>query len=265
MQTRDVFRSNKLTVLIMLVEIKNAHKESFRLLGGKGFQLGKLASLNLNVPKGFVVSTEYFEKDLDDISEEIFNMYKKLHLHKVAVRSSGNLEDSRNLSFAGLLKTYLNVEKEDLLLSIQKIWHQKNSENVKMYLHKYGISSDDLKIAIIVQEMVEPEYAGVGFSVNPITLNNDEIIIEIVRGIGGKLVSGTVTPNTYFVNKKDSKISNSNIVDVDLDNQLNQTVLEEISRTINLLESTNGTPVDVEFAVNRDSVFYLQYRPITTL
>jgi pyruvate,water dikinase len=107
--------------------------------------------------------------------------------------------------------------------------------------------------------MVDPEYAGVMFTLDPIY--KKDILIEVVEGLGEKLVSGQVTPNTFFLDKKTFKINDENIMF-----ELDKKILIPIAKIGLKIEDHYGYPQDIEFAINKNKkLFILQSRAITTL
>lgn len=140
-------------------------------------------------------------------------------------------------------------------------------------------------MAVVVQEMIPADIAGVAFSANPITGALDEVVINSSWGLGESVVSGTVTPDTYTVKKSGGQAVSSQIaskarmtvskgegaeeVDVPRIMREQPSMTDEQAREIALLtaslERTEGHPVDIEWAIFRDTLYLLQCRPITTL
>ena len=113
-------------------------------------------------------------------------------------------------------------------------------------------------MAVIVQKMINADYGGVAFTIDPIEKKN--ILIEIVKGGGEKLVSGEVTPNTYHINRHDFSIEQKETT-FDFDEKL----LRDISKSALKIEKLFNYPQDIEFCLNDNKIFILQSRPITTL
>src|SRR3989344_6518781 len=139
-------------------------KESVSLVGGKGASLGEMTNADIPVPPGFVISTEGFQKDIE---KEALEAFGELNAEKVAVRSSAIAEDSSSASWAGQLETYLNVTKEDLTSKVRECWESIKSDRAQDYASQQNLSEDQLKVAVVVQKMVEAHSAGVMFTVNP--------------------------------------------------------------------------------------------------
>src|SRR4051794_39668354 len=120
----------------------------------------------------------------------------------VAVRSSATAEDLPSASFAGQQETYLNVAGEDALLdAVRRCWASLWSPRAIAYRHRQGIDHRTVKLAVVVQHLVDAEAAGVLFTVNPITGARDELVIDANPGLGEAVVSGIVTPDHYVLKK----------------------------------------------------------------
>ena len=239
----------------MIKELKDIKNTEVNLFGGKAANLGFLLQNGYNVPEGFCISTKI--KNIDGkIKKEIIKKFRELK-SKVAVRSSATAEDSKNLSFAGQFDTFLNIKNEkDLINSIKKCKNSVKSKRAISYAKNKKITN--IKMAVIVQKMIDSEFAGVIFTIDPV--NKKDILIEIVKGLGDKLVSGKVTPNSYFIDRKRFNIKNKILLfDFDKNN------IKKLAETSLKIESLYKCPQNIEFAVENNEIFILQSRPITTL
>lgn len=180
--------------IIPLDAISKANKtiKKKNLIGSKAVGLGNLIEMGLNVPAGFVVTTSLYQKDLGDHKPEILRMFDDLRLKNVSVRSSANVEDSDKHSFAGQFETFLNINKKNLLQTIKKCQDSVNTARVKEYSKNKNIDFKKIKMAVIVQDMIEPETAGVCFTINPIDNNKNQLMINAVYGQGEGVVSGKI-------------------------------------------------------------------------
>ena len=148
----------------------------------------------------------------DEISSLIIEAYNAL-CHRigkenafVAVRSSATAEDLPEASFAGQQDTYLNVKgPEDLIKYVRKCWASLFGARAIFYREENDFDHSKVYIAVVVQEMVDAEKAGVMFTVHPST-GEEKILIEGAWGLGEGVVSGTVTPDTYWMDKVTGKI-----------------------------------------------------------
>lgn len=175
--------------------------------GGKGASLGELTQAGFSIPPGFVITAQAHKKFLNDqipidFEEEILKAFDNLDTKRVAVRSSAIAEDSAHASWAGQLVTYLNVLKKDLITKIRECWNSIKSERALVYSGEHKLSENELFVAVVVQKMVESTTSGVIFTVNPITKDRNEIMLESGYGLGEMLVQGFITPNNFVVDKK---------------------------------------------------------------
>jgi pyruvate, water dikinase len=205
----------------------------------------------------------------------------------VAVRSSATAEDLPEASFAGQQDTYLNVKgPEDLMNYVRKCWASLFGARAIFYREENNFDHAKVYIAVVVQEMVDAEKAGVMFTVHPST-GEEKILIEAAWGLGEAVVSGTVTPDTYWVDKTtgeilEQQISEKNImfqkeseagqtIKVPVPEDLkNKQVLtsDEIARLVELGKNIHehyNFPQDTEWAIESGKIYMLQSRPVTTL
>jgi pyruvate, water dikinase len=203
----------------------------------------------------------------------------------VAVRSSATTEDLAEASFAGQQDTYLNIKgKDNLLEHIKKCFASLFTSRAIFYRNKKGFTLDQSSLAVVVQKMIDSDKSGVIFSKNP-TGENENIIIEAVWGLGEGIVSGKITPDNYLISKElkliekkinEKKIaikrsSGGNETEIKLSPQSsNAQVLTdyEIKRLSNFaiqLEEHYNKPQDIEFAIEKEEIYIVQTRPITTI
>lgn len=237
-------------------------KEDVKEVGGKGASLGEMTNAGFPVPPGFVITTEGFQKDIE---QEALGAFDQLNAEKVAVRSSAVAEDSSSASWAGQLETYLNISRDELISKIKECWDSINSERAKDYASHQDLSKDQMKVAVVVQKMVDAKSSGVMFTVNPVSMDKNEVMIESALGLGEKLVQGEIIPDNFIINKQTLEIKSK-----DLSEEDKQTVSDEdIKKLVELgkkIENHYGKPQDVEWAIdNKGQLFILQSRPVTTL
>lgn len=272
-------------------------------VGGKGAGLGRLAG-NYTVPPGFNLTVDAFARwgealrgvnTIDpppDMLEAITGAYAELGAlcggdnPAVAVRSSAVDEDGADNSFAGQHDTFLNIRGgEAVSRAIMRCWASLDGEVALDYRRQNGLAVEGTRMAVVVQEMIPADVSGVAFSANPITGALDEVVINSSWGLGESVVSGTVTPDTYTVEKSGGQAVSSQIaskarmtvskgegaeeVDVPRIMREQPSMTDDQAREIALLtaslERTEGHPVDIEWAIFRDTLYLLQCRPITTL
>lgn len=231
------------------------------LVGGKGANLGRLFNAGYNVPPAFVVTTAAFEKFYkkeinQELGKEISLALDKLKGSRFAIRSSATAEDLPNASFAGQHDTFLNVKKEDVLEKIKECWESLYTERAVYYRNEKGIKES--KMAVVVQEMIDADFAGVIFTLDPV--HKKDILIEAAQGLGENLVSGQITPSNYFIDRKSLEIKQKHIED-----EVPERLVLEIAKTGIEIEQYFKKPQDIEFAVKDSKVFIVQSRDITTL
>ena len=220
-----------------------------------------------------------------DIKEEIEKTFKKLNSKFVAVRSSATAEDSANAAWAGQLDSYLNTTKKDLLENIKKCWVSLFTPRAIFYRFEKKLNGTDISVAVVVQKMINSEKSGIAFSVHPVTQDPNQIIIEAGFGLGEAIVQGSITPDSYVVDKQDWHIIDINVNEQtkglfrkanggnewkELGNKgkkqvLNEKEIIELAKLIVKIEKHYGFPIDVEFAVEDNKIYIVQSRPITTL
>lgn len=204
----------------------------------------------------------------------------------VAIRSSATAEDLPEASFAGQQDTFLHVSgDEEVIEYVRKCWASLFEARAIFYREENDFEHSKVLIAVVVQKMAMADKAGVMFTVNPST--GEEIaLIEGSWGLGEAVVSGDVTPDNYQVDKKNNEVINVTISDkkvmytndesgtsikVDVpEDKRNERVLSdeeliELTEMGKRVQAHYGEPMDTEWAFERDNLFLLQARPITTL
>jgi pyruvate,water dikinase len=209
----------------------------------------------------------------------------------VAVRSSATAEDLPDASFAGQQETYLNVKgSDDLIDKIVKCWSSLFTPRAIFYREEKNFAHDTVFISVGVQKMVNSRTAGVMFTINPVTGDQNEIIIECTFGLGEAVVSGAVNPDNYVVDKTTRQIKQRRIVKKTVeyirDPSTGKTIHsaiendrvqkpcvndEELMALVDLahkVEKHYGKVMDIEWAIDQDlpsstGIFLVQARPET--
>ncbi|HEU4702497.1 MAG TPA: PEP/pyruvate-binding domain-containing protein, partial [Conexibacter sp.] len=120
----------------------------------------------------------------------------------VAVRSSATAEDTASASFAGMNESYLNVRGADPVIgAVRSCWASLFGARTIFYRAKRGLGQADMDIAVVVQRQIDARHAGVMFTVDPATGASDRLVIEASIGLGESVVSGSVSPDRYVVDK----------------------------------------------------------------
>src|SRR5215211_3121551 len=219
----------------LVTGIGAVRRQDVEFAGGKGANLGELMHAGFLVPDGFIVSTEAYAtvveevglaavisdglaagddgatiraafEDVtlpDDLAAAIGKAYADLGARPVAVRSSATTEDLARAAFAGQQDTYLNVIGETAVLdAVRRCWGSLWTERAIAYRRHQQIESGNLRIAVVVQRMVDAEFAGVMFTANPVTGERDEVVIDANPGLGEAVVAGLVTPDHYVIGSR---------------------------------------------------------------
>jgi pyruvate,water dikinase len=177
-----------------------------------------------------------------------------------AVRSSATVEDAAGMSFAGQFESILNVRGADALLAaIKTCWLSLFSERALVYLARQRVPAEKVRMAVLVQEMVATDHAGVVFTADPLTGATDRFVVECVCGLGEGLVQGTVQPERMVVEKRTGRVLASPENEL-----LSSATLENLCDLARQTERLFGSPQDIEWAQRDGAVFLLQSRPITT-
>ena len=206
----------------------------------------------------------------------------------VAVRSSATAEDTASTSFAGMNETFLNIGGADAVIdAVRRCWRSLFGARTIYYRGVNGFAQADMDIAVVVQRQVNSTRAGVMFTVNPATGERGELVIEGSFGLGEAVVSGSVSPDRYVVEKATLAIRRRELHHKDLvieyapeggtrqralsEDEALRTVLsdEEVVAVAELgrrIEEHYGSPQDTEWAFDPDGALWmLQSRPITAL
>ncbi len=227
-----------------------------------------------------------------DLANEIMKNYKKLSGFgglqnlPVAVRSSATAEDSADASFAGQQETFLNVIGEsNVVKRVRDCWASLFTPRSIFYRAKKKYDHFKVGVAVPVQRQVQSDVSGIMFTVNPVSNNKNEIIIETIWGLGEYIVQGQVTPDQIVFDKSNWNIISKNHVlqDVMLIKSEDETsevavpktkqnkikISDEFAKKIakvgQKLHNHYGKPQDIEFAVYKNELFIVQTRPITTV
>ncbi|HEY6161462.1 MAG TPA: PEP/pyruvate-binding domain-containing protein [Bacteroidia bacterium] len=273
-------------------------------IGGKAKNLFRLQEIGLNVPQWIVIPQETLQevvpeeiqggsregilshlnsfmipqRFIDDIAAQFPNTIY------FAVRSSAIDEDGNDFSFAGQFESYLYVTKDDLAEHIKKVWCSAFSERVFQYRQNNKLQQH-FGIAVIVQEMVAAESAGVAFGIDPVTGDRSAKVISAVYGLGEGLVSGELDSDNFILSstgiqsqlaeKKFRFVMDSELkkgtkkIEVETRKQklpaLTEKQVMEIGRILDVCAKEYGKPQDMEFAAVNGTIYLLQARPITNL
>ncbi|MBT5092806.1 MAG: phosphoenolpyruvate synthase, partial [Halobacteriovoraceae bacterium] len=302
----------------MLLITKNSTRNFIeREAGGKGLNLYYLASIGLPVPEWVILGPHIFEKfkkdtgienELNDIlkSEDseskksklltklicetkytneieafIEKAFHSLGKQLIAVRSSALDEDGSGHSFAGQLSSFLYVKGQDVLLkSVKECWASAYSERSLVYRRENQLTILDIKVAVILQEMICSEKSGVMFTCDPMSGSPDKIMINSVYGVGEGLVPGLLDGDNFLLEKKDGSLISEELAektsqllqDVENETCIEVPVAEELQQPPSLtkdemqtlhglalkIENFYNYPQDVEWGILGGKVYLLQ-------
>jgi phosphoenolpyruvate synthase/pyruvate phosphate dikinase len=265
-----------------------------KLVGGKAASLSRLASA-YRVPPGFCLTADAsVDRDVipPDLREELESAYAELGRRlgtadpPVAVRSSALDEDSAGASFAGAHETCVNVIGiEDVAKSVLVCWASAVTERALTYRRSHDLAEPDAPLPVLVQAMVIADVSAVVFSVNPVTGERDEVVINASWGLGESIVGGSVNPDTYYVSRGDSAevrhdvaIKERMTVAVEQGSKevgvpwlmrdkpvLDDDQAREMAELAVTLERECGWPVDLECCWFGGQLYLVQCRPVTAL
>lgn len=284
-----------------IVWLGHGNCQDCTLVGGKGANLCHLAATQ-RIPPAFCLTAAALRNWLPGAGEvtalpvELAVPLATAYRHlgdlcgvaepAVAVRSSAVDEDGQTVSFAGQHSTYLNVTGVAAVVqAVQHCWASAHAAHALAYRRRQGLPTAEMRMAVLVQQMIFADVAAVVFSANPVTNRRTEIVINASWGLGESLVSGAVTPDTWLVRKHDLTIVEVRLADKQIMTvpTLGGTGQRPVPRWLRTqpsltpdqclelaglavhLERTMGWPVDLECAYRDGLLYLLQCRPITGL
>jgi pyruvate,water dikinase len=223
---------------------------------------------------------------VDELRRLILEYYHALGENvPVAVRSSATAEDLAGASFAGQQETFLNVVGEQELMSaVRKCWSSLYTSQAIFYRSQKGFKDAEVAMAVVIQKMINSEKAGVTFTCDPVTNNPYRMTIEGVWGLGEGIVSGTITPDHYKVDRETYEIvfhfkapktimycqksdGGVHTMPVPADKAeltvLDRRELRELVEIADKVEKHFGAPQDIEWGLENGCIFVLQSRPVT--
>lgn len=221
-----------------------------------------------------------------EIKTSLLAAWQAFDAPAVAVRSSATAEDLPTASFAGQQDTFLNIRSEDALLqAVKKCWASLWTARAIAYRQQQGIDPNGVKLAVVVQALVDADASGILFTADPTTGERDHILINATWGLGEAIVGGLVTPDSVVIDKSNWQIVSQEIsakttmtVRTELgtaetavpQEQQNKAVLKgetavALGKLGTQIEAHYDMPMDIEWATANGEIFILQARPITSL
>lgn len=179
-----------------------------------------------------------------------------------AVRSSAACEDGATYSWAGQFESILSVPRAEIMPSIKLCWKSAYSERAVHYAWKTGHSVRPIRMAVVVQQLIVADVAGVLFTKDPLVEGNDRFLTEFCHGTGELLVSGSVTP--YQLRMLKSDVEQIYISDASCFPPLWEDGFRAFMKRLLKLEDSMGHPCDIEWVFGHRKFHVVQCRPITT-
>jgi pyruvate,water dikinase len=318
-------REEQIDIMVSHLEDINDTYASEQSLGRKGLSLYRLHSFDVPISDLFIISPQIFSEfvkkvlesksgeDLlkdknpepreilnvfhkfdfeDDIKREILKEYTKLSGFSdawVSVRSSTSAPTYPEVSFSGVFSTELNVRGfNNLLKSIKSVYASMFTDSAVMYAVREGVELADVKLGIVVQKMVHAEVSGTCFTLDPVTLSQENLSLEAVYGLGDVISLGEITPDTYQLRKRNLEILEKHISPQDWmkiqslnsdkggfekisisstwshRQKLEDKYIQEVSKISLVIEDKVGDSVDVEWVLSGGRIYVLQYKPAYT-
>lgn len=286
--------------------------------GGKALALMQMTAAGMPVPPGLVITVRFFEPwlemlkqspawdaltqrgDLSHSAKELQSLCRTLELsaaqkgeldeavktlggrHLFAVRSSSPEEDLEGASFAGGYETTLGVTLDGIETAVRHSFTSSFDERVFVYKKERGFPLHQPRIAVVVQQQVDADTAGVAFSLNPLNNCMDEAVINANYGLGESVVTGEADPDLFVVDRLSGEILETRIGEKCSVIRLNaaggtlKTIQQnqaetaitpaqvlELIRLLEKVEAYYQKPVDIEWALAGGEFFLLQARPVT--
>lgn len=233
-----------------------------------------------------IIHARFPEDIAKDVLHAYFTMERGLKEPVVAVRSSATAEDLPGASFAGQQSTYLNVHGEaNVIEKVKEAWASLFNARAIFYRATNNFDHFKVGIAVPVQKMIESEMSGIMFTLDPVTNDKHKVVIEAIYGLGEMIVQGAVTPDHYEVDKKTDTISNKqvhtqekvmvkrgegNVIKaiekhVGSKQKLSDEQIIALAKIGKKLEHHYYFPQDSEWAIEKDQIYIVQTRPVTTI
>jgi rifampicin phosphotransferase len=276
-------------LIVALFDLTTAQMQA---AGGKGRALAQLAQAGFPVPAGFVILSSAFAGETltavawAQLEARLRAWRRRQPDATFAIRSSGSGEDSGQAAFAGHFATRLNVATDEAVReAIHVVYASRASLQAATYRRERHLDAEQ-EMAIIVQELIPADCAGVCSSVDPVSLQRDRIVVNAAWGLGAAVMEGTITADTAWVCRHDFSLEKQRIVpkplqllaaagggirpaEVPAARQraacLPPSWLRRVAQFGLAAELLFGHPQEIEWAVSGQQLWILQSRPITTL
>lgn len=242
-----------------IINQDNLEKLDIRLVGGKAFNLFWLKQNSYNVPDFFVLTSEFCDQFYNQkINESELEKIIEPHWFKnVAVRSSAVDEDHAHHSFAGIHESALNIQSfPEFLEKLKFVIQSAYSERAMKYRQQHQLNTESVKMAVVVQKMVNADKSGVLFTANPLTGHRQEMWISATTGLAQNLVDGQIEASEYQI-KSDGSFKQLTHL-----NELSADDIQQIHNIGKLIAEQKQRPQDIEWCLEQNKVVLVQTRDI---
>jgi pyruvate,water dikinase len=242
-------------------------------IGGKAAALSSLAAARMPIPPWFAIrppaATSVGEALPPAIAAEVCDALRELLRHaprgqRLAVRSSAVDEDGATHSFAGQFESHLDVSPDDVVARVWNVWRSASAPRVEAYRREHGLPPLPRLPAVIVQWMVEADAAGVAFSADPVSGQRSVCVVDAVKGIGERLVSGEADADSFRVSRA-GEIIHRRVASIGSVAAVTDEQVRAIADLARRCAAHFGRPQDIEWAIAGDRLYLLQSRAITSL
>ena len=226
-------------------------------VGGKAASLGELIANGVRVPAGVVVGAGVAELTTDHRASLLRDGVAELGSGPFAVRSSGIAEDGADHSYAGIYESILNVDADDLLAATDRV--VASARDARAAAYGAGRNGHE-RLAVIVQQMIQPTAAGVILTADPISGDRSLSVVTAVRGAGDRLVSGDAFGDEWAVRNGTATVRRHP------EDAINRAQAVQVAREAGRIAADRGVPQDIEWAIDAEGTLWiLQARPMTAL
>ncbi|MGI9262081.1 MAG: PEP/pyruvate-binding domain-containing protein, partial [Woeseiaceae bacterium] len=234
--------------------------------GNKAARLALLADAGFNVPP-FCVLVDAADSQAAAIETNETELLAAIRQicpgnQRFAVRSSSREEDGASMSFAGQFDTFLNIETEAVLEHATRVFASASNDRSKAYRRSRGAMDSCVVPAVLVQQMIDADSAGVAFAADPVSGDANVAVVAAVAGTGETLVSGDGQGDTWRVDAR------GRIASCELEGKRPVLAARQVRQIAELARQVSAcfdVPQDIEWAYSGTELYLLQSRDITTL
>lgn len=238
--------------------------EETEVWGGKAISNMKLIKVGVEVPKGFVISSDVYEKymgeelDYELLEKELELMCEKIlgGMHeKIIVRSSANIEGSEKYSCCGVFESCIFDADISLVDNVKKVWDSVKSHDAKSYFDFLNFPIEKIKMSVIVQKLIEGDSSSV---IQTFDIVNDRkrIIVEYSDAGIESIVDGSTNASVIYL---DYECNTNNINDYV---RMNKNIINQIISDCKKVEEMFNSHVELEAQISGNEIYYVQARAV---